>query len=220
MIELRGVSFGYADNLLFEGVNLAIRSGEILLLKGKSGCGKTSFLHLVKRFRSPREGEILLDARPYSDLRYEELRSRVIYLHQAPVMTGSLSVLENLRIPFSFAAHQQKPVPEVKDLEPMLAGFHLDPGILNRDAEELSVGEQQRVAVLRAWLLRPDFLLMDEPLANLDLESAGAIQEWIAQQSRERTGLVVASHQPMESLQQGDARFFEMTGGRLHEQCD
>jgi len=218
MIELRSVSFGYGDSLLFEGVTLTIGSGEILVLKGRSGCGKTSFLHVLNRFHTPSEGEILLDGRTYSCLRYEELRTRVIYLHQAPVMTEGLSVLDTLRIPFSFAVHREKPVPGVKDLEPMLAGFHLDSRILKQDAGELSVGEQQRVAILRAWLLRPDFLLMDEPLANLDGESAHAIQDWIAQQSREKIGLVVASHQPMASLQQGDVRFFEMKGGRLSEQ--
>lgn len=217
MIELKRVSFGYGDRSLFQGVNLVFSTGDIVLVQGKSGCGKTSFLYLLNRFRLPLTGGIFLDGRPYAQCRYEELRSRVVYLHQSPVMMSGLTVLDSLFMPFSFSQNQGGRVPGKEELEPMLTEFHLEPKILDRDAESLSVGEQQRVAILRACLLKPDFLLMDEPLANLDRDSAGAIQEWIAQQSRQETGLVVVSHQPLENLPQGAVRFLEFAEGRVNE---
>ena len=217
MIELKGVSFGYGDRSLFQGVDLALNPGDIVLLRGKSGCGKTSFLYLLNRFRLPLAGGMFLDGRPYDQCRYEELRSRVVYLHQAPVMMSGLSVLDNLFVSFSFSRNQGCRVPGKEALEPMLTEFHLEPKILDRVADSLSAGEQQRVAILRACLLRPDFLLMDEPLANLDRESAGAIQDWIAHQSRQETGLVVVSHQPLENLPQGAVRLLEITEGRINE---
>jgi len=217
MIELRDVSFGYGELFLFQGVNLTVRKGEIVLIRGRSGCGKTSFLHLLNRFRDPVGGEILLGGRPYGALRYSELRRRVIYLHQAPVMMPGLSVGENLRLPLSFRQNHGEAAPKDDTLAGLLADFHLTAQALSRDAESLSLGEQQRVAILRAFLIRPDFLLLDEPLANLDPESAQVIQHWIAGRSRENVGLVVVSHQPLEELPAGSARLLEISGGAVVE---
>jgi putative ABC transport system ATP-binding protein len=217
VIELRDVSFGYGDRFLFQGVNLTVRKGEIVLIRGKSGCGKTSFLCLLNRFRDPMRGEILLDGRPYGEVRYPELRRKVIYLHQAPVMMPGLSVRENLRLPFSFRQNQNQAAPDAGTLAALLTDLHLTAQTLERDAESLSLGEQQRMAVLRASLVRPDFLLLDEPLANLDPESAQVIQHWIAGRSREDVGLVVVSHQPLSDLPAGAARALEIRGGAVVE---
>ncbi len=217
MIELRDVALSYADRTLFEGVTLTLRHGEIALIRGRSGCGKTSLLRLITRFLLPTRGSLHLEQRPYEEFRYEELRTRVVYIHQSPVMEDNLSVLENLFLPFSYGIHKKKKRPEDEEIHRLCATFHLGPEALNREAGSLSVGERQRFALIRAHLLRPEFMLLDEPLANLDEESAGAIGAWIARQTLASTGLVVASHQPVEGLPSEKVRVLEIAGGRLHE---
>ncbi len=220
MIELADVSFGYEGIPVLSGINLTVHRGEIICLKGKSGCGKSTLLHILSGFCRPYQGRPCLDGRAYSVLPYEKLRSSVVYLHQTPVMLSGIPVLDNLMTPFGFRVNKGKTRPTEEELIRLLASFHLEPGILVRDAGSLSVGEQQRVAILRACVLHPDFLLLDEPLANLDAESAQAIQEWIIAQSREETGLVIASHQPLPGLSQSTTRVLEIRGQGLHEQRD
>ena len=220
MIELRDVSFGYAGTALCEGIDLNLRRGEIALIRGRSGCGKTSLLKLLSLFHLPSRGDLFLDGRPYSEFHYEELRTQVIYIHQTPVMEDQIPVLENLLLPFSYAIHKEKERPDEEELRRLCTGFHLAPEVLRREAATLSVGEKQRVALIRAHLLRPEFILLDEPLANLDEESAGAILEWIAQQSLADLGLVMASHQPVADLPRGSLRVLEMGEGRLREHRD
>ena len=220
MIELRDVSFGYTDTPLCVAIDLNLQRGEIALIRGRSGCGKTSLLRLLSRFHLPSRGDLLLDGRPYSEFHYEELRTRVIYIHQTPVMEDRIPVLENLLLPFTFGIHKIREKPKEDELQGLCASFHLPPEVLYREAGTLSVGERQRVAIIRAHLLQPEFMLLDEPLANLDDESAGAISEWIAHQSHANLGLVMASHQSMGNLARGSVRVLEITGGRLHERRD
>jgi len=220
MIELRNVAFGYTERPLCEGIDLTLRRGEIALIRGRSGCGKTSLLRLLSRFHLPSRGNLSLDGRPYGEFPCEELRTRVVYIHQSPVMENRLPVLENLLLPFSFGIHKDKTRPEEQELEGLFAAFHLPPEVLRREAAKLSVGEKQRVAIIRAHLLQPEFMLLDEPLANLDDESASAIREWIARQSLANLGLVMASHQPVAGLPRESVRVLEMGEGRLRERRD
>jgi len=192
MIELRDVALSYADRTLFQGVTLTLRHGEIALIRGRSGCGKTSLLRLISRFLLPTRGSLHLEQRPYEEFRYEELRTRVVYIHQSPVMEDKLSVLENLLLPFSYGVHKKKKRPEDEEIQRLCATFHLGPEALNREAGSLSVGERQRFA-------------------------ASAIGEWIARQTLASTGLVIASHQPVEGLPNEKVRVLEIAGGRLHE---
>ena len=220
MIELRNVAFGYTGKPLFEGINLELRKGEIALIRGRSGCGKTSLLRLLIRFLLPTRGCLYLEQRPYREFRYEELRTRVVYIHQSPVMEDNLSVIENLVLPFSYGIHKDKDEPETEEIQRLCAAFHLGPEVLGREAGSLSGGEKQRIALIRAHLFRPEFILLDEPLANLDKESTAAISAWIAQQTISSTSLVIASHQPVHGLPNEKVRILEMEGGRLHERRD
>lgn len=217
MIELRDVAFSYEEEPLFEGVSLTLRQGEIALVRGRSGCGKTSLLRLLSRFLLPTRGSLYLEERPYEAFRYEELRRRIVYIHQNPVMEDTLSVLDNLLLPFAYGIHKGREKPEEEEIHRLCGAFHLGPEVLRREAADLSGGEKQRVALIRAHLLHPGFMLLDEPLANLDEESAAAIGAWIARQTLDSTGLVIAGHQPVEGLPEEKVRILEMQGGKLLE---
>jgi putative ABC transport system ATP-binding protein len=220
MIELRDVALSYAGSPVFEGVDLTLKQGEIVLLRGRSGCGKTSLLRLLSRFLLPTHGSLTLHERPYGEFSYQELRTKIVYIHQTPVIEEALTVLENILLPFSFRVLNMRTKPEEEEIGHLCADFHLRPELLDREAGSLSVGEKQRVALIRAHLLRPEFMLLDEPLANLDEESAAAIGAWFTRKTLANTGLVVASHQPVEGLPSGKVRILEMAEGRLRERRD
>jgi ABC-type multidrug transport system ATPase subunit len=220
MIGLTDVALSFGDRPLFEGVNLTLKHGEIALIRGRSGCGKTSLLRLLSRFLLPTHGNLTLDQRPYREFRYEELRTRVVYIHQSPVMEEAVPVLENILLPLSYDVNKTRKTPKEEEIRRLCADFHLRPEVLSREAGSLSVGEKQRVALIRAHLLQPEFMLLDEPLANLDEESAAAIGAWIAQQTLANTGLIVASHQPVEGLPDEKVRTLDMAEGRLCERRD
>ena len=220
MIELRDVALSYTGNPVFEGVDLTLKRGEIALIRGSSGCGKTSLLRLLSRFLLPTHGSLTLDKRPYGEIRYQDLRTRIVYIHQTPVIEEALTVRENILLPFSFKIHKTRMKPEEEEIRHLCADFHLRPELLEREAGSLSVGEKQRVGLIRAHLLQPEFMLLDEPLANLDEESAGAIGAWFARKTLANAGLVVASHQPVEGLPSGKVRILEMAEGGLLERRD
>jgi len=218
MIELRNLSFGFTDAPLFQGISMRIQRHEVLFVKGRSGCGKTSFLRLLSRFLLPAGGELFLDGHPYENIGYDKLRSHVILVQQGTVLESDVSVYENLIQPFSFHAHRGKTAPTQEELMVRMRAFHLDSKILKQKGGSLSAGEGQRVAIIRACMLKPDFMLLDEPLANLDAESSLAIQPWIGQQSHENTGLIIAGHQSVERLSHDHLRMMEIRDGGLYEQ--
>lgn len=221
MIELERIGFGYAEAApLFEDVNLTLRAGEITHLHGRSGCGKSTFLRLLSGFLVPSAGRLLLEGHPYERLPYPRLRSRVVYLHQTPVMESGKDVLAQLLAPYSFRVHGDRERPGRDALERKLQALHLEPAVLDRDATTLSVGEQHRVALLRASLLRPDFLLLDEPLANLDETSSCAIRDWLTGEGLGGAGLVVASHQPLPDMAGRRVLTLAFREGRLHAGSD
>ncbi len=220
MIELKDIALSFPDRPLFREVNFTLRQGEIALIRGRSGCGKTSLLRLLSGFLPPDRGSLTLDQRPFKEIRYQVLRSRIIYLHQAPVMEEDLSLLENLLLPFHYGVHGKRNKPEQEEFRRSCTALHLDPSLLDRQAGTLSGGERQRAALIRAHLLKPKFMLLDEPLAHLDEASADAIRAWLAQEALDGTGLVVASHQPVGGPLDGKTRFFEMQAGGLREWRD
>jgi len=131
-----------------------------------------------------------------------------------------LASLNHPHIAGIYGIHKDKDEPETEEIQRLCAAFHLGPEVLAREAGSLSGGEKQRTALIRAHLFRPEFMLLDEPLANLDKESTAAISAWIAQQTISSTSLVIASHQPVHGLPNEKVRILEMGGGRLHERRD
>lgn len=177
MFELKNVGFGYkSHNLLFENVNLSIRRNEFIILKGPSGSGKSTFLHLLNALELPVRGKIIFKGKAISEYESTRLRRRVVYMHQIPVMLDE-SVRENLLLAFGFtsAAGCKKPQDEI--LDGYLHKFLLDGVSLDDNALNLSVGQKQRLALIRAVLLKPEVLLLDEPTASLDPESRQIVEE-------------------------------------------
>lgn len=196
MLELRGVSHRYGDALAVDQVDLAIASGEFFTLLGPSGCGKTTLLRLIAGFERPSDGQILLDGVDLSATPPE--RRPVHTVFQSYALFPHLTVAENIAFPLRMA---RLPAAEIRErVREQLAAVQLE-GMAGRYPAALSGGQRQRVAVARAVVNRPRILLLDEPLAALDLKLREQLQlELIRLQRRLGITFVYVTHDQGEAL--------------------
>jgi putative ABC transport system ATP-binding protein len=175
-IELRDVSLDYgAAAPLLSRVSLAIEGGEFVIIEGPSGSGKSSLLRLLNRLHEPTAGGIIVEGRPMSDYEVTALRRRVGYVQQTPMMLEG-SVVDNLHLPFRFRSAQRRTAPAPDRLRQLMDEFLLHDVGLSDTATQLSVGQKQRIALLRTVLTEPEVLLCDEPTSALDPESREIVQ--------------------------------------------
>lgn len=193
-------------------VNLQMEHGERIILLGKSGSGKTTFLNLVGGMDSPTEGKIFFDGNEItglSTLKLAEYRRKDVgFIFQSFNLFPTLTVGENLMLPLDLLGVSQ----ESKGRE-MLSAVGLD-GQWHKFPEQLSGGEQQRVAIARALIKEPRLILADEPTGNLDSETGDLILSLIYEICRDRqTTLIMVTHSS-EALWMADRRF-RLSRGRL-----
>ncbi len=175
-IELRDISLTYpGGSTVFQDVGLVVEPGEFLIIQGASGTGKSSLLRLMNRLHEPTGGDIRIDGEPIADLDVTELRRRMGYVQQTPAMIEG-SVEENLALSFRFRSSKTRRPPTSDELRGRMAEFLLEHVNITDDADPLSVGEKQRVALIRALLTGPEVLLCDEPTSALDADSRRIVE--------------------------------------------
>lgn len=194
MFTLKQLHFGRSSAApIFRDLSLEIASGSFVLVRGPSGAGKSTLLRLLCRLEEPTSGVVLFDGRPITDLSPELLRRQIPYTQQQPVLLPG-SVRENLLLPFTFKANRDLPRPDDATLEAHIRSFHLRGMSLEQQALALSVGQRQRLCLIRAMLLSPRALLLDEPTAALDPESATAVHEDLVRLHSQGLTVVIVSH--------------------------
>lgn len=195
-LALEHVGFAYPGrDALFEDASLTIADGSFVLVRGPSGTGKSTLLRLLCRLEEAQSGRILLDGAPIDALDPADLRRRVAYVQQMPTLLPG-TVRDNLLLPFSFKANSALIPPTSETLAAMLGGFLLHGVTPESRADTLSVGQAQRVCLLRSLLLDPGVVLMDEPTASLDADSAAVVLAKAAELSRQGRTVIMVSHSP------------------------
>ena len=165
LIRLRDLCMAFDDEPVLDHINLYINDKEFLTLLGPSGCGKTTTLRIIGGFATPTSGDVLFDGVRINDV--PPYRRQINTVFQKYALFPHLNVYENI----AFGLRMQKlPEAEIKErVMEMLETVSLK-GFEHRRPEALSGGQQQRVAIARALVNRPKVLLLDEPLAALDLK--------------------------------------------------
>ncbi|MFH0822858.1 MAG: ABC transporter ATP-binding protein [Pseudomonadota bacterium] len=219
MIRLENVSKAYVTGVTqtvfpLEGVNLEAEEGQRIILLGKSGSGKSTFLNLVGGVDVPTTGRVMVNGRDLSAMSPTELalfrRREVGLVFQSFNLFSTLTVGENIMLPLQLLGIRDEAA-----AREMLAAVGLE-GHWNKFPEQLSGGEQQRVAIARALVKKPRIILADEPTGNLDLETGDAILELIHQScGPDRATLIMATHS-QDAVRFGD-RTLRLRMGRLEE---
>lgn len=191
-----------AGRVILHNVTLEIPRGRITVLMGSSGAGKTSLLRILNRLDEARDGEVRYDGRPLTDYPVAQLRRRVGFVFQTPVMFPG-TVRENLRRAAEIARTLDPDFSDTATKSLELA--ELDASFLDREGNELSVGQQQRVNLARTLMTRPEVLLLDEPTSALDSDTSARLLRTVRSLRRdEGLTVVIATHRVEEARQVGD----------------
>ena len=194
LYRLRSVTKRYGSNIAVDIDALTIPAGRLYTLTGANGAGKSTLLGILAFLIPPTTGEIFY-AGERIDWKSDILRRRrrkVTLLHQSPYLFGG-TVFRN--VAYGLSARGIAGEDERRAVERALETVGLE-GFRDRDARKLSGGEAQRVAMARALALDPEVLLLDEPLANIDRETAVLLETVIASLPSRGTTVVMTSHDP------------------------
>jgi len=214
LIELENLSKHYGDLAAVDGLDLHVARGELLVLLGGSGCGKTTTLKMINRLIEPSAGTVRIAGEDTSALAAPQLRRRIGYAFQQIGLFPHLDVAENVAITPRLLDWPEDRVRERVDA--LLRLVELDPETFrNRWPAQLSGGQQQRVGLARAFAAEPEVVLLDEPFGAVDPITRDRLQRWF-QAVRRELGLtaVFVTHDVVEALLLGD-RIAVLDAGRL-----
>jgi osmoprotectant transport system ATP-binding protein len=184
IVEFRSVAFAAGDVHIIDDLSFEVRRGEVLVLLGESGCGKTTTLKLINRLLEPTAGEVLVDGRPTTAWDAIDLRRRIGYVLQEGGLFPHMSVRDNAALVLTIT--DVSPAKAAARADEMLELVGLDPAkFADRFPHELSGGQRQRVGVARALAADPQLLLLDEPFGALDALTRTRLQREFAELVRE-----------------------------------
>ena len=219
ILEAVGIQrqFATADGLLqvLKGVDLTISRGEMVAITGVSGVGKSTLLHILGGLDRPTEGQVSLDGVLFSRLTEEERaktrNQKVGFVFQFHYLLEDFTAMENVMIPMLLAG--RKRAEAVKHGELLLEEVGLS-SRKNHRPDQLSGGEQQRVAVARALANDPGIVLADEPSGNLDSATGRMLHDLLFRlNSQKSTTFLIATHN--QELAERCNRQLHMADGRL-----
>lgn len=216
MIKAKNIHFSYGNLQVLKGLDLEINKGEFVSIVGASGSGKTTLLQMLGTLEKADNGEIIIDGKSVRQLSEKQLaifrNQKIGFVFQFHNLLAEFSALENVCLP-AFIAGKNKKSAE-KNATELLKNLGLE-NRLHHKPNELSGGEQQRVAVARALINRPAVILADEPSGNLDSKNAEELHQLLVKLNKEKgQTIVVVTHN--EALANMANRKVEIIDGKLN----
>ena len=212
IISLENIAISFDGEQVLDDLNLRIKNGEFVTLLGPSGCGKTTTLRIIGGFVTPDSGDVFFDGVRINDL--PAYKRRVNTIFQRYALFPHMNVYEN--VAFGLRVQKKKNAEIKATVEEMLAMVNLK-GFEHRSVSTLSGGQQQRVAIARALANHPSVLLLDEPLAALDLKLRKDMQAELKNiQKRLGITFIYVTHDQEEALSMSDT-VVVMDGGKIQQ---
>ncbi len=214
VIQLEHLTKRYESTLAVEDLSLEVAEGELLVLLGASGCGKTTTLKMVNRLLEPSAGRVSIHGRDVAELPAATLRRRIGYCFQQIGLFPHMTVAENVAITPRLLDWEDARVRSRVD--ELLELVELEPrDYRERFPHQLSGGQQQRVGIARALAAEPEVLLMDEPFGSLDPPTRDRLQQrFQAIRAELHVTTLFVTHDMVEALLLGD-RIAVLDHGRL-----
>ena len=211
-LDLEALTKTFGTHAAVDGLSLTVEKGEFVSLLGPSGCGKTTTLQMIAGFVEPTSGAIRLEGRDLLTVKPAKRGLGIVFQSYAlfPHMTVAENVAFGLEMQGVAAVDRVKRVGETLELVGLTA-------FTGRFPRQLSGGQQQRVALARALVIRPQILLLDEPLSNLDAKLRGEMQIELRQIQRTvGTTTILVTHDQAEAMALSD-RIVVMSQGKIEQ---
>ncbi len=213
-IELRHVSKHWGPTIAVDRMNLTLEDGEFVAILGPSGCGKSTTLFLLAGIYAPTEGDICFEGARINDVEPRDRNVGIVF--QSYALYPNMTVLKNLLFPLRFKNTSNEDA-HARAME--IAELVQIEDLLEREPSQLSGGQQQRVALARALIKKPNLLLLDEPLSNLDATLRLTMRSEIKRIQRElAVTTILVTHDQVEATTMAD-RIICMKDGQI-EQVD
>lgn len=216
IVELINVHKSYGLTDVLKGINLTVKQGDFVSIRGKSGVGKTSLFRIIGLLENPNKGKInifgkdvlLLNDNQKTDLRLKQIGLVFQFFNLLP----SLTVLENIELPMALMGIKK---PQRQERANELLKFFEITNLSERYPENLSGGERQRVAIIRALVNYPSILLADEPTSSLDDENSALLLDLLSEiRTEQKVAIVLTSTDLYEKLP--TTRDYLLRDGQIH----
>lgn len=210
ILELRNVTKEYDGQVVLKGISFNVKEGEFITLLGPSGCGKTTILKIIGGSQKPNSGEILFEDKNLIPINKRQFNT----IFQSYALFPHLNVFDNV----AFGLTIKKTKKDIIEREVMrqIRQVGLE-GYENKKIDELSGGQKQRVAIARALVMKPKVLLLDEPMAALDVKLRKTMQEELKRLQQDiGITFIMVSHDQEEALSMSD-RIVVMNQGTIQQ---
>ena len=215
VLEIRNLKKSFDGNGVLEGISLSVREGEVIVVVGPSGCGKSTLLRCVNGLEQPDGGEILLDGRPISAGNLVQVRRQIGMVFQSYDLFPHMDVLENLTLGPVKALKRPKAQVE-EEARQALKRVGLEDK-LRALPRQLSGGQKQRVALVRAMMMHPRMLLLDEITAALDPEMVREVLNVVLDLARDGMTMLIVTHEMRFAEAVADRVLFLENGNIVEE---
>ena len=215
LLETHDLVKSFSGRTVVRGASLHVGAGEVVGLLGPNGAGKTTTFHMTVGLTSPDSGRVVLDGEDITSApMYIRARKGIGYLPQEPSIFRGLTVAQNIlaileTLPISRAERRTR-------LADLLDELHLTP-LADSPAHTLSGGERRRTEITRALVMRPRFMLLDEPFAGIDPIAVGDIRALVRQLTARKIGVLITDHNVRETLGLIDRAYIIHSGQVLME---
>ena len=199
-----------------DGISLMIKAGEFVAITGASGSGKSTLMHIIGCLDTPTNGEVFLDGQKVSDFSERQLavvrNQKIGFVFQQFNLLARTSALENVALPLIYSSLSESEIEEKAKEALNMVGLS---NRLDHQPNQLSGGQQQKVAIARALVTSPSLILADEPTGNLDSKSGQEILKIFQQLNNQGNTIILVTHN--QQVAANAQRIIKIKDGKIEE---